>query len=164
MLGKVNKRRLRRPNVSIVCHAINELKPERKSKNPPKQREMQHPIHQSIPPTGQKRLLFRIPDFYKQSRRIKRDDIDPTHLLCDHNDKTSECGASDAGDGEEFDEAGDISGSSEDFKFFGELAMDVVEVAAGLEVRVAEAAEGGEGFVVAAFLEEPSGRFYWGGW
>ena len=65
----------------------------------------------------------------------------------------------DAGDGEKLDEAGDVGGSAEDLEFFGELAVDVVEVAAGLEVGVAEAAEGGEGLVVAAFLEEPAGGF-----
>jgi len=72
--------------------------------------------------------------------------------------KLSECVTSDVGNGEEFDEAGgDVGRSAEDFESFGELAVEVVEVAARLEVGVAEAGEGGEGLVVAALLEEPRG-------
>ena len=55
---------------------------------------------------------------------------------------------SDARNGDELDEAGDVGVSAEDLEFFAELAVDVVEVAAGLEAGVVKATE--EGLVVAA--------------
>ena len=134
---------------------MNEKKKEKGTH--PNSRKRKHPIHQSKAPTRQQGLLLVIPRFYKHCRRIKRDDVNSTHLLRDHDDKAGEGGASDPGDGEQLDEAGDVSRSAEDFELFGELAVDVVEVTAGLEVGVAETAEGGEGLVVAAFFEEPAG-------
>jgi len=40
------------------------------------------------------------------------------HMQCDHDTETGEGGMSDAGDGKELDEAGDIGGSTEDFEIF----------------------------------------------
>ena len=55
---------------------------------------------------------------------------------------------SDVGDGKELDEVGYVGGPTDDFEFFGELAVDAEEGAAGREY-----------LVIAASFEEPARGF-----
>ena len=75
-------------------------------------------------------------------------------MLGDHDGPGSEGGAPDTGDGEELDEAGEVVAVADDFGFFEDLSVDVVEIAGGLKAGVAEAAEGLECLSVAVFLIE----------
>ena len=75
-------------------------------------------------------------------------------MLGDHDGPGSEGGAPDTGDGEELDEAGEVVAVADDFGFFEDLSVDVVEIAGGLKAGVAEAAEGLECLGVAVFLIE----------
>ena len=118
MFGNVNKRRLRRPNESIVCHPIHKCAKIRKKRaRGPTKKAGKANTQFTKPQTGQQGLLLRMHRLDKRRRRIKRDDIDPTHQLRDNDGEAGKCGASDARDGEELDEAGDIGGSTEDLEF-----------------------------------------------
>lgn len=81
------------------------------------------------------------------------------HLLGEHDDRSSDGGASNAGDGEEFEEPLDVSLSSDDLLLLEKLDVDVVEVSASLDFVVAKSYEGAEGLRVAAFLHEPAWGF-----
>lgn len=90
---------------------------------------------------------------------VEGDDVDTAHLLGQHDSEGSARRPAHAGDGEKFDEAGDVVGAADDVGFFLNLGVDVVQIAGGLEGCVAQAAEGAESVGVAAFFDVPSGGF-----
>ena len=90
---------------------------------------------------------------------VKGDDVDTAHLLGQHDGEGGACRPAHTGNGEKLDEAGDVVGAADDVGFFLDLGVDVVQIARGLEGRVAQAAEGAESIGVAALFDVPSGRF-----
>ena len=62
------------------------------------------------------------------------------------------------GNGEQFDEASGIVPSGDDLGLDLQLAVDVVNVAGGLQRVVSEPDERGEGVLVSALLHQPTGR------
>ena len=94
----------------------------------------------------------------KDRRGVEGDDVDTTHLLRQHDGKGSQRRTAYTRDCEELNEAGHIVGFADDVAFFLDLGENVVEVARGLERRVAESAERTEGIVVAAFFNIPARR------
>ena len=63
---------------------------------------------------------------------VEGDDVDSAHLLRQHNYERGKSRSSYSGNGEEFDEAGDIVTLADDVGFFLDLGEDVVEIAGGL--------------------------------
>lgn len=96
---------------------------------------------------------------FENGRGVEGDDVDTAHLLGQHDSEGSARRAAHAGDGEEFDKAGDVVGAADDVGFFLDLGVDVVEIAGSLEGRVAQAAEGAKSVCVSAFFDVPSRRF-----
>ena len=95
----------------------------------------------------------------EDGRGVEGDDVDAAHLLRQHDGEGRQRGAAHARDGEELDKAGHVVGFADDVAFFLDLGENVVKVARGLELRVAESAERLEGVTVAAFFDKPAGRF-----
>ena len=92
--------------------------------------------------------------FDKDGGGVEGYDIDTAHLLGDHDSPGGEGGATHTGDGEELDETGEVVAVADDFGFFEDLRVNVVEITGSLEAGVTEAAEGLEGLTVALFLLE----------
>ena len=105
-------------------------------------------------PGGKKRFEIGGAGFDEDGGGVEGYDVDAAHLLGDHDGPGSEGGAADTGDGEELDEAGEVVAVADDFGFFEDLSVDVVEIPGGLKAGVAEAAEGLECLGVAVFLIE----------
>lgn len=81
------------------------------------------------------------------------------YLLRNHNNESRKRSAAHARDGEKLDEPRKVVGPAQNGKLLHELAMNVVQIAGGLQLGVAEALEGGVGVMVAALLHEPTRRF-----
>ena len=90
---------------------------------------------------------------------VEGDDVYAAHLLGEHDGEGGSCCTPDAGDGEKFEEAGDVVAAADNVSFFLDLGVDVVKVASCLERRVSETAKRSEGFSIAALFDIPSGRF-----
>lgn len=87
------------------------------------------------------------------------DDIDPAHLLRDHDHERRQRRTAHARDSEELDEAAEIVALSHDVGFDFELGVDVVQIASCLDVVESEALQGFESFEVLVLLDVPSRRF-----
>jgi hypothetical protein len=125
----------------------------------PHRRERKEPVDEPEAPRGEHRLLRRVPRLHEDRRRVERHDVDAAHLLRDHHDPAGERRAAHARDGEELDEALVVVRAVEDRVLLDELAVHVVEVARGLQLAVAQAAERLEGVDVAVLLHIPARRF-----
>ena len=73
-------------------------------------------------------------------------------MLSNHDGEGGECCSSHTGNGEELDEAGDIVALSNDFILNFELAVNVVQVARGLEGVVAKPEKGLVGLRISVLL------------
>lgn len=111
MFGNVNSSRFRRPKVSIVlCQYFRSiLVGQRRINNTyPYSGERKDPIYQAKPKRREKCRSCTITSVYKNCRGVKCDDVDATHLLCDHYHEASKSSSTDAGNGEKFREPRDI--------------------------------------------------------
>ncbi len=95
----------------------------------------------------------------EDGRGVEGDDVDAAHLLGQHDCEGGTGRAADTGDGEEFDEAGDVVAAADDVGFFLDLSVDVVEITGGLERGVSETAQRTEGVCVSALFDVPPRRF-----
>jgi len=97
---------------------------------------------------------------FEDGARVKGDNVDAAHLLGDHHDKDSARGATDARDAKQVDEAGDVVGLADDGRFDGELGVDVVDVAGGLDRVVAQAQQRAHRVAVPVLLDVPARRLW----
>lgn len=80
------------------------------------------------------------------------------HLLRDHNNKTGQRGTPDARNGEELEETRNVVGLADDAGLNFELAVNIVQVASGLNRVVTKAEERLVCLLVAVLLHVPSWR------
>lgn len=78
------------------------------SVNSPESRESENPVHEPETEGSEKGLEVVITGFDKDGGRIESDDVDTTHLLCNHDRKSGKIGSSDPRDSEELCKPGDI--------------------------------------------------------
>lgn len=109
--------------------------------NRPHGRPRKHEVDQAVPPTGEQRLEITRTGLFEDRRRVKCDDVDPTHLLRQHHDEGRQRGPSHPGNGEKFDEAGDVIPIADDVGFFHDLSMDIVEIPSRLERSISKPAK-----------------------
>ena len=110
IFGNVNNKRLRRPNVSIVQTAGNAKSQFTRPK----------------PQEAKSACCCAYPASEKDSRGVKGDDVDATHLLRDHDEKTGKCSTTNTGNGKEFHKAREIVTPLEYFHLFNKLTMNIV--------------------------------------
>ena len=94
----------------------------------------------------------------ENGRGIESNDIDTAHLLSQHDGEGSTRCTSDAGNGEKFDEAGNVVALANDICLLLNLRVDVVQITSGLKRSVAETAERSESVGVAALFDVPPRR------
>lgn len=116
------------PKVSIVCptkkkSALNPLQSYLSTH--PNSRERKHEIDKSKPKAGKERILLGVPRKLEDRARVKRNDVDSTHLLRDHHDEGRECRAAHARDREKLEETREIVRAAEDGVFLLELGVDL---------------------------------------
>ena len=116
-------------------------------------------VDQAEPPAGEESLQVVGPGLEEDGRAVEGDDVDAAHLLRKHDDARRHRRAAHPRDREQLDEARHVVAVPDDARLFGDLRVDVVQVARRLERRVAQAAERFKGLFVAALFDVPARRF-----
>ena len=122
--------------------------------NGPDRGPSEHEIDSTKAPGSEKGFEVACAGLDEDGGGVEGYDIDATHLLSNHDSPRGEGSAPHSGDGEELDESTEVGAVTDDFGFFEDLRVDVVEIAGSLEAGIAETAEGLECFSVAVFLRE----------
>jgi hypothetical protein len=79
-----------------------------------------------------------IPCIREDGGRVKCDDVDTTHLLCNHDGKGSDVGPTDSGDGEGLAEPSEVVGVSDKLVLDAQLCMDILNIPSHLDCVVAQ--------------------------
>lgn len=95
----------------------------------------------------------------KHRRRVEGDDVDSAHLLRDHDRERGEGRAANSRNREKLDKARDVVAIANDHLFNLELAVDIVQVAGGLERVVSQLQQRVEGLLVTVLLHQPTRGF-----
>jgi hypothetical protein len=82
--------------------------------------------------------------------------VDTTHLLREHDSRSSESTSTDSRDGEQLSESRDVGFALNDFVLLGELNVGVVKISGGNDLTMSEPLERSEGLLVSTLLHEPS--------
>lgn len=99
-------------------------------------------VDQPKPPGREERLGHAGAGLLEDGRRVEGDDVDAAHLLRDHDGERGERRPAHARDREQLDEPRHVVALLLDqSRLHAQLCVDVVQVARGLELRVAEALE-----------------------
>ena len=89
-------------------------------------------IHQTEAEGGEEGLEIAGTGIVEDCGAVESDDVYAAHLLGEHDSERGACRATNAGDGKELDEAGDVVAAADNVGFLLDLRMDVVQVASGL--------------------------------
>lgn len=120
----------------------------------------EYKVNQSKSKTSNQCILFRSTSLSEDSRRVKGDNVDTTHLLTNHNDERGESCSTKTGNGEELSDSRQVVTLTDDCCFNLELAIDKVKITSGKKIVLAKSAEGIVGFSIFSSLHQPSGGFY----
>lgn len=118
-------------------HHLRESEEEQRSSSEsvdgPESGESEEPVDETETERAQHGLKIVVSSINEDSGRVKGDDVNTTHLLCNHNSESGDAGTAHAGDGEELCETGYVVTLARKLVFDGQLSMDVVNISGNLD-------------------------------
>lgn len=117
-------------------------------------------VHKTKSPGGKKSPGNTGPCLLEDSRRIEGDNVDTTHLLCDHYCETSKGGTPNPGNSEQFSETTDVITRTRNVMLDLDLSIDVVQIACSLQSGIAQTTQRLICVAKLALLDVPT-RGFW---